>query len=120
MVVTQFLHAALLVTDLDAAKHFYETVLELPPVERSLSFPGQWYQVGAVQLHLITAEALIGDRVNAQKWGRNRHLALAVTDLDAMKQRLEAHGCDVQMSASGRAALFVCDPDGNLIELAQV
>jgi glyoxylase I family protein len=120
MAATQFLHAALLVTNLDAAKHFYETVLELTPVERNLTFPGQWYQMGAVQLHLIVADALIGDRVNAQKWGRNRHIALAVTDLDAMKQRLERYGCEAQMSASGRAALFVCDPDGNLIELAQV
>jgi glyoxylase I family protein len=120
MVVTQFLHAALLVTDLDAAKHFYETVLELTPVERNLSFAGQWYQMGSVQLHLIVAELLIGDRVNSQRWGRNRHIALAVTDLAAMKQRLEAYGCSPQMSASGRAALFVYDPDGNLIELAQV
>lgn len=120
MVVTQFLHAALLVTDLEAAKHFYETVLELTPVERNLSFKGQWYQMGAVQLHLIVAESLIGDRVNVQKWGRNRHIALAVADLDVMKQRLEMYGCEAQMSASGRAALFVCDPDGNLIELAQV
>jgi glyoxylase I family protein len=120
MVVTQFLHAALLVTDLNAAKYFYETVLELTPVERNLAFPGQWYQMGAVQIHLIVADLSIDDRVNLQKWGRNRHLALAVTDLDAMKQRLEAYGCDVQMSASGRAALFVGDPDGNLIELAQI
>ncbi len=118
--MTQFLHAALLVTDLDAAKHFYEAILGLTPVERNLSFSGQWYQMGSVQLHLIVAEGLTGDRVNSQRWGRNRHIALAVTDLAAMKQRLEAYGYSTQMSASGRAALFVCDPDGNLVELAQV
>jgi glyoxylase I family protein len=120
MGITQFLHASLLVTDLEASRQFYETVIGLVPVERNLSFAGIWYQVGPVQIHLIVAETVIGDRVNSEKWGRNRHLALAITDIEAMKQRLEACGCAFQSSASGRAALFVADPDDNLIELTQV
>jgi glyoxylase I family protein len=120
MGITHFLHAALLVTKLDAAQQFYESVLGLKPTERNLSFEGVWYQIGSVQLHLIVADTVIGDRVNPHKWGRNRHLAFAVTDLDAMKLHLEACGYSLQMSASGRAALFVWDPDGNLIELTQV
>jgi glyoxylase I family protein len=120
MVITQFLHASLLVTDLEASRHFYETVIGLTPVERNLSFAGIWYQIGPVQIHLIVAETVIHDRVNAEKWGRNRHLALAVTDVEAMKQHLEACGCTFQSSASGRAALFVADPDNNSIELTQI
>ena len=118
--ITHFLHATLLVTHLETSQHFYEAVLGLKPVDRDLSFAGAWYQIGPVQLHLIVAEALIGDRVNHQRWGRNRHLAFAVTDLDAMKRHIEACGCQIQMSASGRAALFVSDPDDNMIELTQV
>ena len=118
--ITHLLHATVLVTHLESSQHFYEKVLGLEPVERGLSFSGVWYQIGAVQLHLIVADAVIGDRVNHQRWGRNRHLALAVTDLDAIKLHIEACGCHVQMSASGRAALFVSDPDDNLIELTQV
>jgi catechol 2,3-dioxygenase-like lactoylglutathione lyase family enzyme len=118
--INQFLHATLLVSHLESAQHFYEAVLGLEPIERDLSFAGAWYQIGAVQLHLIVTDAVIGDRVNPQKWGRNRHLAFAVTNLDAMKLHIEACGCCVQMSASGRAALFVSDPDDNLIELTQI
>jgi glyoxylase I family protein len=118
--ITHLLHATLLVTQLETSRHFYEAVLGFKPVERDLSFAGAWYQIGPVQLHLIVVEAVIGDRVNHQRWGRNRHLAFAVTDLDTMKQHIEACGCRVQMSASGRAALFVSDPDDNLIELTQV
>jgi glyoxylase I family protein len=119
MAITQFLHATLLVTDLEAAQYFYETVIGLTPVERNLTFAGTWYQVGPVQIHLIVAEAVIGDRVNIKQWGRNRHLAFAVTDLEPIKQRLEILGQTFQMSTSGRAALFVSDLDGNLIELTQ-
>jgi glyoxylase I family protein len=120
MGITQFLHASLLVTDLEASRQFYETVIGLTPVERNLSFAGVWYQLGPVQIHLIVADAVIGDRVNTEKWGRNRHLALGVTDIEAMKQHLEVCGCAFQRSASGRAALFVADPDDNLIELTQI
>jgi glyoxylase I family protein len=120
MVITHFLHATLLVTDLEAARNFYETVVGLTPADRDLSFTGAWYQIGLVQIHLIVSESMIGDRINAEKWGRNRHLALAVTDIGAMKQRLQSLGQDFQPSTSGRSALFISDPDGNLIELAQV
>jgi glyoxylase I family protein len=120
MSVTQFLHASLLVTNLNAAQHFYETILGLKSVQRDLSFAGHWYQIGAIQLHLIVAEAVIADRVNPQKWGRNRHLAFGVEDLTVIQKRLEALGHPFQVSSSGRAALFVCDPDENLIELAQL
>lgn len=120
MGITHLLHATVLVTHLETSQHFYETVLGLEPLERDLSFAGAWYQIGAVQLHLIVVDAVIGDRVNCQKWGRNRHLAFAITNLDVVKRHVEACGCRVQMSASGRAALFVSDPDDNLIELTQI
>lgn len=120
MSVQAFLHATLLVSNLEAARAFYGTALGLMPGERQLSFPGEWYQIGPVQLHLIVSEHLIGDRVNAQKWGRNRHLAFAVENLAELQQRLVAMGYAVQASSSGRAAIFVSDPDGNLIELTQV
>lgn len=119
MAVTQFLHATLLVTDLEVSQHFYETVLKLTPVERSLSFAGVWYQVGPVQIHLVVAASVVDDCVNTEKWGRNRHLAFAVANLEHVKQRIESFGYEFQLSASGRSALFVRDPDGNLIELAQ-
>lgn len=118
--ISRYLHTAILVSDLEKADFFYGTVLGLPPVDRSLKFPGRWYQIGEVQIHLIVQEGLSQTIANEAKWGRNPHLALAVTDLDAAKAQLEKYGYALQMSASGRSAAFTQDPDGNVVELTQV
>ncbi|HEY9665889.1 MAG TPA: VOC family protein [Coleofasciculaceae cyanobacterium] len=119
MQITQCLHAAVLVSDLEKAEHFYGKVLGLSKVERTLKYPGAWYQVGDFQIHLIVDSSIQPTLQNPEKWGRNPHIALAVADLDAAKTQLSLHGCSLQMSASGRAALFTQDPDGNIIELSQ-
>lgn len=119
MHVTRCLHAALLVTDLERAEHFYGTVLGLPKVDRPLKFPGVWYEVAGFQIHLMQATTAANALDNPEKWGRNRHLAFSVAALEAMKTHLLEHNCPVQMSASGRTALFTQDPDGNVIELSQ-
>ncbi len=113
------LHAAFLVSDLAAAEHFYSNVLGLEKVERSLNFPGIWYQLGDFQLHLMHCDRWQAPRPRPDKWGRNPHLAFQVEDLSAIKTRLLAHHCPIQLSSSGRAALFTHDPDGNLIELSE-
>jgi glyoxylase I family protein len=120
MKVSHYLHTAILVTDLERAERFYEGVLGLSKVNRTLKYPGVWYQLGAVQVHLIVDTAFASHLQNAEKWGRNPHLALAVEDLEAAKTHLTAHGYPLQLSASGRAALFTQDPDGNVIELTEV
>ncbi len=113
-----YLHTAIVVRDLAAARRFYEGILGLVPVERSLNFPGIWYQIGSSQLHLITTSAPAAPPINREKWGRNPHIACAVDDFAALKATLSAHNCPFQVSASGRDALFVCDPDDNVIELS--
>ncbi len=120
MKITQSLHAAILVSDLAKAEQFYGGVLGLPKAERPLGFPGIWYQVGTFQIHLIQSAEVISDQVNEEKWGRNRHLAFSVENLEATKQQLIANHYPVQMSASGRPALFTKDPDGNIIELNEL
>jgi glyoxylase I family protein len=120
MQITQYLHTALLVSDLERSEHFYGTVLGLSKVDRVLKFPGVWYQIGEIQIHLIVNSDFAQTLYHPEKWGRNPHLALAVVDLDAAKADLLARGCDIQISASGRSALFVQDPDGHVIELSQV
>jgi glyoxylase I family protein len=118
MQITQCLHTAILVTDLEKAEHFYGKVLGLPKVERSLNFPGAWYQVENYQIHLIVAQTVTNEPRN-EKWGRNSHIAFSVTDIEAAKQQLINHNCPIQSSASGRRALFTQDPDGNIVELSQ-
>ena len=120
MQITQCLHTALLVSDLEKSAKFYGDILGLAKVERSLKFPGIWYQIGDYQIHLmIHPQANQGTVQNEQKWGRNRHIAFAVTDVQKAQTCLQAHGYPVQMSSSGRPALFTQDPDGNVIELHQ-
>ena len=116
---THYLHTAIVVSDLAQAEIFYGTILGLPKVDRVLRFPGAWYQLGSVQIHLIQQDDFVAPP-QVEKLGRNAHLALAVADLAAAKAELMAQGCVVQASASGRAALFTQDPDGNVIELQEL
>ncbi|WNZ24280.1 glyoxalase [Leptolyngbya sp. NK1-12] len=120
MKITHYLHTAVLVSDLERAERFYGEVLGLAKINRTLKYPGAWYQLGAVQVHLIVDTAFDSSLQNAEKWGRNPHLALAVENLEAAKAHLTAHGYPLQLSASGRAALFTQDPDGNVIELTEM
>ena len=119
MQLTQFLHAAIVVSNLAKSEHFYGTVLGLQKIDRVLRFSGAWYEVGAFQLHLIADSEQISEPQGAAKWGRNRHLAFAVANIEVAKLQLVNHQCEFQMSASGRAALFVKDPDQNIIELGE-
>ncbi|MDP5339427.1 MAG: VOC family protein [Nodularia sp. (in: cyanobacteria)] len=118
MQINQSLHTAILVTDLEKSENFYGKVLGLSKIERSLKYAGVWYQVGNYQIHLIVATTVPTDNPD-QKWGRNPHIAFAVADLDVAKQELLNQNYPIQVSASGRAALFTQDPDGNIIELSQ-
>lgn len=119
MQIIQSLHTAILVTDLERSEHFYGTVLGLSKIVRSLKYPGTWYQVGDYQIHLIVASSVPTDNQN-EKWGRNPHIAFSVADLNIAQQELLNLNYPIQFSASGRAALFTQDPDGNIIELSQV
>ncbi|HBB31544.1 MAG TPA: glyoxalase [Cyanobacteria bacterium UBA8803] len=119
MQITQCLHTAVLVSDLEKAEHFYGNVLGLSKVERSFKYPGAWYQVGEFQIHLIVDPNTAPHLQNLEKWGRNPHVAFSVANLDEAKTQLLDHNCALQMSASGRPALFTQDPDGNIIELSQ-
>lgn len=119
MNVLSCLHTAILVADLPVAEQFYGQVLGLAKIERHLHYPGAWYQVGNYQIHLMEHKNYQAALPPDQKWGRNPHIALAVADLSRAIADLQSSGHPVQMSASGRAALFTQDPDGNVIELNQ-
>ncbi len=88
-------------------------------VSRELRFPGAWYEINGFQIHLIVADSAPSALQNQEKWGRNRHVAFSVANLEVAKAELLAQNVSIQMSASGRAALFTQDPDGNVIELSE-
>lgn len=119
MSIQSALHVAINVNDLAAAEHFYGTLLGLPKVERTLKFPGVWYQLGGFQIHLIVREHQKKLAVEP-KWGRYPHVAFSVNNLSEIQQILTEAAVPIQSSSSGRAAIFVQDPDGNVIELSQI
>lgn len=112
-------HVSVLVTDLTKSLHFYQSVLGLPLQQRpNLGFEGAWLAVGNSQsLHLLCLPNPDAQRVAPAHVGRDRHLALAVTELETLKKRLLAEDIIFTLSQSGRAALFCRDPDGNGVEL---
>lgn len=121
--VTALLHAGLLVSDLARAKTFYESVVGLRLFERrpELPYPGEWYDLGCgQQLHLMQLANPDAGSVRPEHGGRDRHIALAVNNMQALKDRLDAAGVAYSASKSGRAALFCRDPDANTLEFVEV
>jgi glyoxylase I family protein len=114
-------HVALIVSDLEAAAAFYEGVLGLVrDVRPDLGFPGIFYALdGGAQIHLMRIDDPYAGISRPTHGGQDRHLALAVEDVAAIRARLDAAGLAYTPSRSGRAALFCRDPDGNTIELFQ-
>jgi glyoxylase I family protein len=121
--MTVLLHAGLLVSDLARAKAFYESVLGLAPYPNrpDLPYPGEWYDLGGggQQLHLMQLANPDADSIRPEHGGRDRHIALAVRDMAALKSRLDAAGVKYTASKSGRAALFCRDPDANTLEFVE-
>jgi catechol 2,3-dioxygenase-like lactoylglutathione lyase family enzyme len=117
MKVNQLDHVALHVADVEISIRFYRDVMCLPPMDRpAFSFPGAWFRLGNTQeLHLI------GDReVPVQSHHRGGHFALAVESLDeweAHLDQMEAVRLPRKTRPDGATQTFVCDPDGNWIEL---
>lgn len=114
-------HASLVVADTAKSLKFYKDVLGMQQTERpELPFPGAWLQIGAQQIHLLELENPDPTTGRPQHGGRDRHVALSVPDLGAVRARLDRHGVAYTLSISGRKALFCRDPDGNAIEILQL
>ena len=117
--VTGVSELVLRVEDLAAAEAFYAGVLGLPVVERWAKREAIWVMAGErTRIGLWT-----GDQIGLAggRGGSHVHFAmhLPAEHLDAARARLAAHGCDVEeISFTGAGqALYVTDPDGNVVEL---
>ena len=113
--VDKYLHATILVRDLERTRKFYTTVLGLREIERPrFSFNGTWFAVGDQELHIVVKGDLAGDPA----FSDDRHIALGVRDFDAVPDKLSAQGIPFRLgNHPARRQIFFRDPDGNLIEL---
>ena len=119
--IQELTHAGLLVTDTACALAFYRGVLglEVDDSRPDLGYPGAWLLLGRQQLHLLELPNPDPKEGRPAHGGRDRHLALAVSDIAALRRALESAGIGFTLSKSGRKALFCRDPDGNALEFIE-
>jgi catechol 2,3-dioxygenase-like lactoylglutathione lyase family enzyme len=118
MQVRRLLHAAVLVSDLDRARRFYEGVLGLQQKRRhDFDFAGAWYDLGEAELHLMVTAGNLPSA--SERPRRDNHVAFQIEDLEEARRALKQAGLEYRESSSGLPSIFVRDPDGNLVELHQ-
>lgn len=122
--VTGVSELVLEVVDLEAAEHFYADVLGLPVVERWTEREAIWVMAGdRTRIGLWRPQVGIA----AGRGGVHVHYALHLPPehYDAAVERVrsfdiepheEVFGTDLDRAQRGRA-LYVTDPDGNVVEL---
>ncbi len=115
-------HVALLTSDLGRARDFYEGVLGLRLAQRpKMSFDGVWYDIAPnQQLHLMLLPNPEAGLQRPLHGGRDRHLALRVSDLSRVREKLDVANVACTQSQSGRRALFCRDPDQNALEFIEI
>jgi lactoylglutathione lyase len=134
--VSAFNHVGLCATDLDRSKRFYCELLGFA-LEREISPPDE----GSAQLMSLspplamTAAYLLRDglvlellhfaaseqtrpfRPRTMNEPGLTHISLSVDDIDAVCARVPDYGGEVIASSNIGAAVFIRDPDGQLLEL---
>ncbi len=114
-------HCSLIVANTTKALEFYKGILnlELDESRPDLGYPGAWLQIGDRQIHLLEVTNPDSTENRPEHGGRDHHVALQVSDLSIIIQRLIAADIIYSKSKSGREALFCRDFDGNAIELLE-
>ncbi len=119
--ISQILHSSVIVRDTQTALSFYQGILGLSLDESrpDLGYAGAWLNVGKQQIHLLELPNPDPVKDRPAHGGRDRHVALAVSDIDVLQDKLEQAGLEFTRSKSGRKALFTRDPDGNALEFIE-
>lgn len=124
---TQGLYELVLeVADLNVAEEFYAGVLGLPVVDRwQPPRAATWLGIGAGGfLGLWAVEAGAAAAIHDGRGGSHVHFALRVPEgtLPGFAERLEkaSHEIEWRHFDGGNVALYVTDPDGNVVELTEL
>lgn len=114
------------VADLAASERFYGSDLGLPVVERWVGDrPAVWFGLGKEGfLGLWPVETGGEKAIHRGRGGAHVHFALRVPvgTLDALHARLTELGHDIEDGwefGQGNRAIYLDDPDGNVVELTE-
>jgi len=121
--INGIVHATFLTSDLSKSRAFYEVVLGLQANQSrpKMNFEGVWYDVtDNQQIHLMLLPDPEAGLQRPTHGGRDRHVALTVSNIKILIARLELAGVAYTLSQSGRSALFCRDPDQNALEFIEV
>jgi glyoxylase I family protein len=116
--IRAILHASVIVADIDRALQFYCGVLGLEQdlTRPDLGYPGAWLRIGEQQIHLMQLPDPDAVSERPAHGGRDRHIALQLDNIEELIELLDRHRIPYTRSKSGRAAVFLRDPDRNALE----
>jgi catechol 2,3-dioxygenase-like lactoylglutathione lyase family enzyme len=134
--VTAFNHVGQCVTDLERSKRFYCELFGFslereitPPDETSAQLMSLTPPLGMTAAYLVR-DGLVLELLHYSAAGQTRpfgprtmnepgltHVSLSVDDIDDVCSRVPAYGGEVVDSSNIGAAVFIRDPDGQLVEL---
>ena len=123
-------HVALLVSNVERSRQFYSQVLGMREIPRpqNFDFPGVWLENGPFQIHLIgeqaegrTRQVNPGYNPPELEVGNATHVAFEVDDLEGAMRHLREQGVAIvggpRPRGDGVQQLYICDPDGYVVEL---
>ena len=119
-------HVAVIARDLEASRHFYQSILGMKPVPRpDFPFPGLWFQAGNTQIHVILQSEESGPGGPFNPGGtltaRGHHMAFALDDCSKAVEQLHSAGIPIaagpQSRPDGFQQVYIRDPDGYLVDL---
>lgn len=113
--ITHIDHVTLIVTDVHKARAFYGSVLGLKEIAppKTFDFIAMWFDLGGQYLHLL--QKPFPDSISP------RHLCFHVSDITAARQHFQTLNLpmDETVKIPGCDRFFICDPDGNRIEILE-
>jgi len=114
-------HHSVIISDIDKSRHFYADVLGLEEdISRpEMSYDGLWFKVGNEAIHCLLLKNPDPVEDRPEHGGRDRHVCLWGSNINALVDRLEHYYINYTRSTSGRRAIFFRDPDGNAIEVKE-
>ena len=119
--IEQLNHVARPTKRLELCRRFWMEVMGAREITRPrFSFGGSWLYLAGIQIHLIEDAAAPDPQESINT--RERHMAFAVQDVDAMEFVLREHGVVYKRSLiadRGVHQIFFRDPDGHLIEIGK-